>query len=107
MLEVRLATHEAPERSLYSNSGSRLSEVLRQFSGQVTSDVSLQNQRGFLDLQVFLPVDPALDVLLDHDAARPQLVSTQLLQVRHLASSEKYLRLTKLELVGVLQTGNP
>merc|ERR1712155_102160 len=51
--------------------------------------------------QVFLPVEPHLDVLLDHDAASLQFVRPQLLHVGHMASTEEQFVFTKLVFVRV------
>ena len=71
-------------------------------AGQEASDPPLEGQGGAPDLAVPLAVQPALDVLLDHDAAVPQLLEAQLLQVGHLPGAEEQLGLAELVLVLVV-----
>lgn len=67
-----------------------------------TSGICLQQTGRLADLHVLFLVDPALDVLLYHDTAGSELVTSQFLQVRHLSGTEKYFSLTKLVFICVL-----
>lgn len=69
----------------------------------LSADVLLKDD-GCLSLaQVFLPLAPPADVLLDGHAGTSQPVQAQFLQISYLSSSEEDLGATKLVLVGVLE----
>ena len=78
-------------------------EVRHPPPGDHAPAVCLDEEDGPFDLHVAPLGEPPTDVLLDHNAAGPQSLRPNLLQVRHLTSPEEDLCLTELVLVPVLQ----
>lgn len=72
----------------------------------LSADVLLKDD-GCLSLaQVFRPLAPPAEVLLDGHAGASQPVQAQFLQISYLTSSEEDLGATKLVLVGVLEVNS-
>lgn len=101
-LDVVLARQIGSPRRLDANGSARVTFAFEQASCEEAARVALYEKRRVFDLDVLGACQPASYVLLDHDAARFELLRAQLLQIGHLTCLEEDLCLAKLILCLIL-----